>query len=57
MRKATVSPPSVGQNSAQVLSESSPTRPEDLVDRARFHHTACAAIRRAVQGVNDPRAR
>jgi len=32
-------------------------RAEDLVDRARFHETACAAIRSAVQGIDDARAR
>jgi hypothetical protein len=32
-------------------------RAEDLVSRDRFYETACAAIERAVQGIDDARAR
>jgi len=32
-------------------------RAEDLVQRARFYETACAAIEAAVQGIHDARAR
>jgi hypothetical protein len=48
--------PSRGGWSAEQLDSLLPCA-EDLVDRARFYDTACAAIRRAVQGIEGARAR
>jgi hypothetical protein len=48
--------PSRGGSSAEQLDRMLP-RAEDLVDRARFYETACAAIEKAVQGIEDARAR
>jgi transposase InsO family protein len=48
--------PSRGGFTADELDRMLP-RAEDLVDRARFYDTACAAIERAVQGIENARAR
>jgi hypothetical protein len=48
--------PSRGGFSAAQLDSSLPCD-EDLVRRERFYETACAAIRSAVQEVDNPRAR
>jgi hypothetical protein len=48
--------PSRGGCTAAQLDSSLP-RAEDLVDRDRFYDTACAAIRNAVLGIDDVRAR
>ena len=48
--------PSRGGYTADELDRILP-RAEDLVDRARFYDTACAAIASAVQGIDDARAR
>src|SRR5262245_55058032 len=48
--------PSRGGLSAVQLDRMLP-RAEDLVDRARFYDTACAAIQRAVQGLDSASAR
>jgi hypothetical protein len=48
--------PSRGGYTADELDRMLP-RAEDLVDRARFYDSACAAIERAVQGIDKARAR
>lgn len=48
--------PSRGGWTAEQLDRILP-RAEDLVDRARFYDTVCAAIERAVQGIENARAR
>jgi transposase InsO family protein len=48
--------PSRGGYTADELDRMLP-RAEDLVDRARFYDSACAAIERAVQGITNARAR
>ena len=48
--------PSRGGLTAAQLDRIRP-RAEDLVQRARFYETACAAIEAAVQGIEDDRAR
>jgi transposase InsO family protein len=48
--------PSRGGFTADELDRLLP-RAEDLVDRARFYDSACAAIERAVQGITNARAR
>jgi len=48
--------PSRGGLTAAQLDRIRP-RAEDLVQRARFYETACAAIEAAVQGIDDARAR
>jgi len=48
--------PSRGGYTADELDRMLP-RAEDLVDRARFYDSACAAIERAVPGIDNARAR
>jgi hypothetical protein len=48
--------PSHGGYTADELDRLLP-RADDLVDRARFYDSACAAIERAVQGITHARAR
>ena len=48
--------PSRGGHTADELDRILP-RAEDLVNRARFYDSACAAIERAVQDIDDARAR
>ena len=48
--------PSRGGHTADKLDRLLP-RADDLVDRARFYDTACAAIAAAVQGISNARAR